>query len=151
MLTIVLRYGILAVGLLFLWFASLSARWGEPPPLSLFSPRETLTVETATVVTSPVGNGTTRTDPELTVEWPRDSGAQVAIDGLLALTQRGDADRARALVAAYPPGSDIRVRIVRGQPMANRQDLFGTAHALFLGLMGSLIAGFGLVLNRALK
>ncbi|SNS34145.1 hypothetical protein [Antarctobacter heliothermus] len=151
MLTGVLRYGVLFVGLLFVWFATLSARWGEPPPVSLFSPRQTLTVETATVVRSPVGNGTTRTDPVITVEWPRDSGTQVAINGLLALTQRGNAERARALVADYPPGSDIRVRIVGGQPMANRQDLFRTAHAVFLGLMGSLIAGFGLVLNRALK
>ncbi|WP_417206107.1 hypothetical protein [Antarctobacter sp.] len=151
MLTIVLRYGILAVGLLFLWFASLSARFGEPPPLSLFSPRETLTVETSEVVTSPVGNGTTRTDPVLTVEWPRGSGDRVTVKGLLALTQRGDVDRAREMVAAYPPGSDIRLRIVGAQPMANRQDLFGTLHAVFMGLMGCLIAAGGVVLNRALK
>lgn len=151
MLNFVLRYGVLCLGLLFVWFASLSARWGEPPPVSLFSPRETLTVETSTVVRSPVGNGTTRTDPEITVEWPRNSGDPVAIVGLLALTQRGVADRARATVAAYPPGADIRVRIVGGQPMANRQDLFRTAHALFLAVMGSLIAGFGLLLHRALK
>lgn len=151
MLTVVLRYGVLIVGLLFVWIAIQSARWGEPPPLSLLGPRETLIVENATVVAAPVGNGTTRTDPVITVEWPRDSGVQVAVKGVQAVTQRGDADRARAIVADYPPGSEIRVRLVRGQPMADRQDLFGTLHALFMGLMGGLVAALGLLLNRSLK
>ncbi|MGP6086902.1 hypothetical protein [Antarctobacter jejuensis] len=145
------RYGVLAAGLVLIWMATVSARLGDPPPLSLFSPRATLVVENADVVTSPVGNGTTRTDPVITVEWPRDSDRLVAVKGFHAVGQRGDADRARAVVETYPPGSEIRLRIVGGQPMANRQDLFGTLHAAVLGLMGLLIAGAGLFLNRALK
>ncbi len=151
MLTLVLRYGVLFAGLVLIWLATVSARLGDPPPFSLFSPRATLVVENASVVTVPVGNGTRRTLPEIKVEWPRDSDVVTQVKGLQALTQRGDVAHARELVAANPTGSEIRVRIVNGQPMANRQDLFGTIHALGMGVMGLLIAGVGVLLNRALK
>jgi hypothetical protein len=151
MLNFGLRFGPLFAGLFFLWLSTLSARWGEPPPVSLFFARDGLIVTEATTITQPVGNGTTRTVPILTVEWPRESGQQVEVAGLLPVQQRGNAARAREIVAAHPVGSEIAVRLVGGQPMANRQDLFSTLHALFMAVMGSLLTVVGLLLNRALR
>lgn len=151
MLKFVLRFGPLSVGLFFLYLSIVSARWAEPPAWSLIAPREALIVAASSTVTSPVGNGTTRTAPVVVVEWPPESGTQVQVPGLLAITNRSDTALAEEVAARYPAGSEITVRLVAGQPTANRQDLFTSVLALFALLFGAAITGFGVVLNRSLK
>lgn len=109
--------------------------FGEPPPWSLFGPKTTETVLESGIVEGRAGNGTIRFTPVVTVTT---SAGPSQLDGLVPSFSSLSRETATDAVAGYPVGGQVQVRWVNGKAMADRVDLFGMAHAIFL----SVFAGF---------
>lgn len=146
MLILAIRFGVLTLGLGFAWLALVSWRSGDPPSWTVFKPSESAVVIDSTVETGLISNGTHRSLPVVTVEWPQGSGAAVALEGLTPsfyAYRRAEADE---IIARYRPGEPTSVRPHEGRLFANRIDLFGILHAGFLSLFALFLLAVGTML-----
>lgn len=136
-----LRFAPVSIGIVFVFMSWGSWTFGEPPPWSLFGPRSTETVIESQVVEGRAGNGTIRFTPVVTVTTPL--GPQ-QLQGLIPSFSSFSRDMASGAIAGYPVGGQVQVRWVGAVPMADRVDLFGMAHAVFLSLFAGLLLFGGL-------
>lgn len=143
MIEFLLRFVGLAVAVVFGAIAFQSWTFGEPPPWSIVAERVEARVVEARVNSSRIGNGTIRHTPVVMI----DLGAEpVALEGLEPAFFDHHQGNAEAIVANFTPGDAISVRVVNGIAMADRQDLFQTAHASFMTLMTLVVGLIGLVM-----
>jgi len=67
----------------------------------------------------------------------------------------GAADRlplpAEDVIAAYPPGTTLRVRVAQGQPWADVTDTAALGWTIFVALLGAALTALGALLHRALR
>lgn len=142
-LRLLARFGLLGLGIVFALMANASWRMGTPPNWSLLAPREITSVVSAAVQSGRASNGSLRHEPVVHIAWPPGSQDSVALAGVRpSFFGYGEAEAGR-IVADYPVGGLTSVRLVEGKPVADRIDLFGLAHALFLSVFafGLLVAG----------
>lgn len=140
---LIARYGLLALGLLFAAMAQASWMAGSPPNWSLFAPRDVAEVVSAGVASGRAGNGSLRHWPDVEIRWPAGTGETMPLEGLQPSFFAYGPSEAERLASAYPVGLLVPVRILDGRPMADRIDLLGLAHALFMSVFAFclLIAG----------
>ncbi len=145
-----LRYGVLAVGLVFASIALGSWRSGAPPAWTTFVAGEPAAVVSAEVVSSIV-NGATRYRPRVVVEHPLGSGAHVALEGLTPTFYGSARATAEEIVAAYEPGATTRVHAIDGALYAARFDLFQVGHAGFSSLFAAFLLTVGAIFFFGLR
>ncbi len=148
MLNFALRWGVLALAALFAAMSWSSWRTGEPPPGSILAPRIDAQVIDSRVDSGLTSNGTMRHRPVVTINTV--NGAQ-ELAGLQPSFFAYRQKHAERIAADYRAGESVRVRQVNGVLMADRIDLFQTAHAIFMSLMTLIIAAIGVVLAFAMK
>lgn len=143
MISFALRFAGFGVALILALLAWESWRTGAPPPWSLLAERVEAHVIEARVESGRISTGTMRHTPVVVVD--RGAGP-VALEGLKPSFYDHRQDKAEAIVADYTPGGVVQVRVVDGVAMADRQDIFQTAHATFMSLMALVVAGIGVVM-----
>lgn len=147
MINLLLRFGVLAVGLVMTLVVWQSWTFGEPPPWSIFAARGEAIVVKSQVEEGRAGNGTTRFTP--VVEVQTQDGVQ-PLAGIEPSFFSFDNRTSTGIVADYPVGRAATVRWVNGRPMADRYDLFGMAHTAFVSLMTLFLLFLGGFLAWAL-
>lgn len=146
MLSFLLRWGGLGAAALFAAASWSSWRTGEPPTWSILSPRVDARVIEARVESGVISNGTTRHWPVVLVD--AGDGAE-KLKGLQPTFFAHRQKQSEQIVARYRVGETVRVRDIDGVLMANRIDLFQTAHAVFTSLMTLIVAAIGAVMAVA--
>lgn len=143
MLTIALRFAGLAAAIALGLAAFSSWNTGAPPAWSFVAEKAQARVIESRVESGLISNGTMRHTPVVTV----DHGAgPIALKGLEPSFFNHRQDGAAAIVADYTPGASVSVRMIDGVAMADRQDLFQTAHAAAMTLMALVVGVIGLVM-----
>jgi hypothetical protein len=133
-LQLLARFGLLGLALIFAAMAWASWQSGNPPTASLLAPREMAEIVSTQVVSGRASNGSIRHEPVVTIRWPDEASPAQTLAGLKpSFFDYRDA-AARSIVADYPVGMLTPVRIIDGAPVADRIDLFGMAHAVFLSV-----------------
>lgn len=133
--------GLLTIGL---WGAP---ERGDPPLASLLGARVETVVTTALVVT-PERNWP---HTEIRVVWPPGSGTDLPVGGLSVRARPADRARLQVVVAQYPAGSPVTVRVAGGRPYADRTDFFALLWTLAAVFIGGLVASIGIFINRMLR
>jgi len=147
MIDLLLRFGVLGAGLLCSLLAWQSWTFGAPPPASMFAARGEVTVVKSVVEEGRASNGSLRFTP--VVEIATGDGVQ-PLAGVEPSFFGFDSRTSADIVADYPVGQTATVRWVDGVPMADRYDLFGMAHALFLTVFSAFLLILGGFLAWAL-
>ena len=150
MLTLALRFGVLAAGLLVSWMAVFSWRTNDPPTWTIFMPAHQAIVTDVAIREGRV-NGSLRHWPEIEVEWPAGSEQRVSLGGLKPSFYGGRKSEAEEIVADFVVGEAASIREYEGRLYAARVDLFHTAHAVFLTLFALLLTLSGAFLAWALR
>jgi hypothetical protein len=150
MIVFVFRWVFPAVGLLFLTIGLIGAPGrGSPPLASLWGGRAEAVVTAARIVEDdPLQNWPYT---QVSVAWPPGS-SRTAVVG--ALTERARPSQRAVLepvVARFPAGTRITVRVAGGRPYADVTDVFALLWTIGAVLLGGLVAAIGVVLNRALR
>ena len=135
------RFGLLGVGLVFAQAACSAWAQGNPPAMSLFSPRATARVVAAEVV-SGRQNGSLRHTPQVSVLW---AGRVTPLRGLMGSFFTARQEAAEAAIRGYTVGDDIQVRIIDGQPYADDNDGFQLFGAVWLSVFAVMLLGLGTV------
>ena len=147
---VVFRWVFPAVGLLFVAVGALGAPGrGTPPLASLWGGRVETVVTSARIVEDDPRQSWPHT--EIRVAWPP-GGTGEAVVGALSIRARGPNRPALDQeIARFPPGTPITVRVADHKPYADVTDIFALVWTIGALLLGSLVAGIGFVLNRALR
>ncbi len=141
MIDFLIRVGPLGVGVIAALMAWNSWTFGEPPPWSVFGPKSAETVLESRVEEGRAGNGTTRYTPVVVVTA---EGEPQQLDGLVPSFSSFSVDMATHAISGYPVGGEVQVRWVGGKAMADRTDLFGMAHAIFISVFAAVFLFGGL-------
>lgn len=139
--TLLFRFGLLGIGLIFAQAAYSAWTRGDPPATSLFSSRTTARVVAARVV-SGRQNGSLRHVPEVSVLW---AGQVTPLRGLTGAFFTARQDAAEAAIRGYVPGDDITVRVIDGRPYADAGDGFRLGSAVWLSLFAAMLLAVGAV------
>lgn len=122
---------------------------GEPPLASLWGGRVETVVTAARIVEDPARFTLPRT--EITVAWPPGTAGEAPVGGLYVSARPNRRAALETVIARFPPGMPLTVRVAHGRPWADRTDLFALAWTLGAVFLGGLVAAVGIVLNRALR
>lgn len=118
-----LRIGVLGLGVLLAVLASRAWQAGTPPAWSLFAP----TVQALVIISEPRDelrpDGEIRHWPHIEVAWPPGDATNVVVEGLLRPKNPFMLQTAESIVENHPVGQMMTVRVVDGQPFADRRDL----------------------------
>ena len=120
---------------------------GTPPLWSFAAPRAETIVTRAVLADVPGPDGRTREVAQVGVIWPPGGDQEMAQPGLISPHQRRHLHRPGELVRARRAGSPITVRVVDGQPVANRTDLNEVAYATLSTMFAVGLTGLGLAVT----
>ncbi len=141
--TLALRFGVLALGLVFGAMAVHSWLAGRPPAWSFAGPRTTTEVLETSVHSERIGRGSLRHHAVVQVAWPPSSQPLASLHTRFSAYRQAEA---AALVAAYTPGQRIVVRVVDGLPHADHHDRFQLLHAVAMSLLSLFATALGALL-----
>lgn len=140
-----LRYGALLIGLSFVAMSVKSWKAGFPPAWSMLAPRVTTVVHSSFIESGRIQNGTSRHFVRVNVVWPKGSNQLKELGSVHPTFYGFHIDEAEEILRGYKKGSLISVRVVSGNPHANKNDVFSVAHAVLSGLFGLFLMGLGLL------
>lgn len=144
LLTIALRYGVLLAGLGFGGIAMSSWQKGAPPAWSFLSPRMETVIHGAAIESGLIANGTARHHVRVIVQWPAGSSGRQELASVHPRLANYHIEEAQALLREYAHQRPITVRVIAGQPHADRSDRFHLAHAIVSSLFALLLTTAGL-------
>lgn len=149
MVTFLVRFTALALGLIFAWLALSSWRSGEPPVWTTFLTPEPARVLASGIEAGRIASGVERSTPVVTVEWPLGSGQAYTLAGLQPAFFAYRRDEAEAIAAEFAVGNEVGVRVLDGKPYADRLDLFRLLHAAGMTLLAAALLVVGLIMAVA--
>lgn len=150
MLTLALRFGLLAMGCLAAALAWQSWTFGDPPTWTVVLPTTPALVLESRTETYRIGNGTLRTTPVVVVAWPGSADGRAALKGLIPPFFAYGETAAAAIATDYRPGETAPVKTYAGAPYAAAWDWFGLLHAGFLTLLALPLLALGTFMAIAL-
>lgn len=136
---------LLGLGLVLALFAFSSWTSGNPPPATLFAPRETVRVAAVEVLSGRT-NGSIRYRPRVTVLW---RGEVMELAGLVGSFYDYRRASAEAAITGYAVGEAVTVKLVNAVPYADRTDWFTMLGAVWMSLFAVAIMAAAGVLALA--
>ena len=133
---------LIVLGIVFAQFAFASWSTGNPAPVSLFAPRETVRVVSADIL-SGRQNGSIRHTPRVAVLYQKEI---VDIGGLTGSFYDNRRDSAEASIEDYAVGEAVTVRLLDGAPYADNTDWFRLGAAIWMTLFAGGILSAGVLM-----
>lgn len=133
---------LIGLGLIFVQFAFAGWSTGNPAPVSLFAPRETVRVVSAEVL-SGRQNGSIRHIPRVTVLHRTEIATLGGLTGSFYDNRRGSAE---ASIEDYAIGKAVTVRLLNDAPYADRTDWFLLGSAIWMTFFAGGVLSVGVLL-----
>jgi hypothetical protein len=143
-MSVLIRAGLLAAGLV--WSVLAWHEWthGVPPLWSFAAPRAETVVTRAELVEESDPGGRAVKKPHIYVAWPPGGAASEELAGLRSGDDLWHLKSDYADVRDHPAGSAIAVRVIDGHPVAARTSLRELGYALAASLLAILSTAGGL-------